>query len=89
MKMVTVFNEHFLHPDKKNRFTIYFGGNGEKAGAPLLHSVFFPEDVTQLVYNSYKEAILDGSFFAHDTLVKQYFEHTHDVKALFKRICLV
>ena len=27
MKMVTVFNERFSHPDEKNRFTIYFGGN--------------------------------------------------------------
>ena len=92
MKMVTVFNERFLHPDEKNRFTIYFGGNGEKGGVPVLRSidsVFFPEDVAQLAFNSYKEAILDGSFFAHDILVKQYFAHTHDIKALFKRVRLI
>ena len=72
MKMVTVFNERFSNPDDRIRFTIYFGGNGKKAGAPVLRSidsVFFPEDVAQLAFNSYEEAILDGSFFAHDDLV--------------------
>ena len=90
--MVNIFNQQFSHPDPKQDFKISFGGNGAKAGMQELKSVdsiFFPEEVAQMAFAIYEEAIVDGSFFLNEDLVRNYFAHTHDVKALFRKVRLI
>ena len=92
MNLVQLFNSRFSNPDPSKDFKIYFGGNGvrpENSDHPSLDTIFSPEDVANLAHSYYKEAVMSGSFFDDDSLVKKYFLHTHDVKALFCRLRLI
>ena len=65
---------------------ISMGGNASNFGGKVpdsLDSKFLAEDVANLAMMSYREAILDGSFFEDDNLVSQYFMYCPNVKALF------
>ena len=92
INLVQLFNSSFTNPDPSMDFKIYFGGNGVRPGRsnhPGLDTIFSPEDVANLAHSYYKEAVMSGSFFDDDSLVKKYFLHTHDVKALFRHLRLI
>ena len=62
------------------------GGNAANFDLPVLQSVdskFLAEDVANLAMLSYKEAIMDRSFFTDGDLVNQYFQYCPDVQELF------
>ena len=65
------------------------GGNAVDYGAPVLQSLdskFLTEDVANLAMMSYRQAIMDNSFFDDDKLVSQYFLYVPDVRELFSNI---
>ena len=94
-KQVNLFNTRFRNPfpDKPGkRFLISFGGCGVLAGGTQpesLDSVFSPEDVANLAYLVYTDAIEDGTFFKDEALVERYFQHTTDVIGLFQKLELI
>ena len=68
---------------------IAMGGNAADFGLPVLTSLdskFLAEDVANLAMLSYKEAILDRSFFTDGDLVNQYFQYCPDVQELFSNL---
>ena len=74
----------------RNRYVkISMGGNAAKFGSAVpesLDSKFLDEDVANLAMLSYREAIIDRSFFQDEVLVSQYFRYCPDVQALFSNL---
>ena len=67
---------------------ISFGGNVAAYG-PVLTSLdvkFLSEDVENLAMMSYREAIIDNSFFQYKLLVSQYFQCCPNVQDLFSSL---
>ena len=68
---------------------IAMGGNAANFGAPVLASLdskFLVEDVANLAMMSYREAIVDKSFFQDDVLVNSYFQYCANVPQLFSNL---
>ena len=68
---------------------ISMGGNAAQFGAPVLTSLdskFLAEDVANLAMMSYREAIVDNSFFQDDVLVNSYFQYCANVQQLFSNL---
>ena len=68
------------------KVNIAFGGNSacfDVPGFTSLDEKFLPEDVANLAMTSYRDAIVDQTFFQDEALVAKYFGDCNDVKALF------
>ena len=71
------------------KIRISLGGNAAKFGGEVftsLDSKFLTEDVANLAMMSYRESILDKSFFEDNVLVNSYFHYCADVQQLFSDI---
>ena len=71
------------------KIKISLGGNAAKCGGESFTSLdakFLTEDVANLAMMSYRDAIIDKSFFEDNVLVNSYFHYCADVQQLFSDI---